>query len=408
MRTKIASLYLLFFLDLMGMAFVYVILPPLIINTNNMVPQGMSLDTRNLVLGFLLAAYPVATIFAAPVLGDISDRFGRRKILVLSSLVTTISVTCSGIAIMTNNLILLFITRFISGFFAGNTTVAQAAVAESVPVDARESYMARFTMTAGAAWTVGPFLAAILLSSFNFAAPFWALSILFFIVFILICKSVKNTQEIAKGQKLDIHKVLGKLISIFQIRFILVPFIIAVLNVIGWMMYGAFLGPYLIEKFQYSVHWEGYAYAFAALFWLIGGLIAVKVLKKISAIKLVRIPLFISGVSIFCYVFTVESYLIWPLLAISNIFEAICVASFLGTFSRLIPVSNHGKIFGVWSSSWALAGALGPILSGIFVRFYIDLPYVIASMLVLLPAVYYAIWYKKNKSELLATKKKNL
>ncbi|MCB1074380.1 MAG: MFS transporter [Simkania sp.] len=403
MKVKILSLYFIYFLDLMGLVFVYVVLSPLIVNSSSMLPESTSLSTRNVIVGLLFATYPLAQFFAAPILGDLSDRFGRRIILLLSSFGTALSLALSGISILTLNLPLLFISRFTSGLFAGNLTVAQATVSESVPSDRQEHYMSLFSAVGGMSWTLGPFIAAFLsdhrlLPFFNYATPFWFLTICMFLAFFLIYWKVSETRTGPTGKKLKLHKVASNLLSVFRIQSVTVPFIASLITIFAWMMYQGFLAPYLIEKFHFTEEWEGYAYAVSSLFWMFGGFLTAHFLRRTPATKLIMIPLVLSGVSVFCYLFTFHPYIIWPLLAIANLTQAMVTACFFGIFARFVPPESHGKIFGSWNAGFALASTLGPFLSGIFVRFQINLPYLLASLIMVATAFYYIVWFKRSKA----------
>ncbi|WP_420422428.1 MFS transporter [Simkania sp.] len=401
MKVKILSLYFLYFLDLMGLVFVYVVLSPLIVNSSTMLPESTSLAARNVIVGLLFATYPLAQFFAAPILGDLSDRFGRRIILLLSSFGTALSLALSGISILTLNLPLLFISRFTSGLFAGNLTVAQATVSETVSSDRQEHYMSLFSAVGGMSWTLGPFIAAFLsdrslVPFFDYATPFWFLTICMFLAFFLIYWKVSETRTGPSSKKLELHKVASNLLSVFRIQSITVPFIASLITIFAWMMYQGFLAPYLIEKFHFTEEWEGYAYAVSSLFWMFGGFLTAHLLKRTPATKLIMIPLVLSGISVFCYLFTFHSYIVWPLLAVANLTQAMVTACFFGIFARFVPPENHGKIFGSWNAGFALASTLGPFLSGIFVRFQINLPYLLASILMVATAFYYIAWFKKK------------
>lgn len=401
MKVKIFSLYFIYFLDLMGLVFVYVVLSPLIVKSSSMLPESASLATRNVIVGLLFATYPLAQFFAAPILGDLSDRFGRRIILLFSTFGTALSLALSGISILTFNLPLLFISRFTSGLFAGNLTVAQATVSETVSSDRQEHFMSLFSAVGGMSWTLGPFIAAFLSDRslfpiFDYATPFWFLTICMFIGFFLIYWKVSETRKGPRSKKLELHKVASNLLSVFRIQSITVPFIASLITIFAWMMYQGFLAPYLIEKFHFTEEWEGYAYAISSLFWMLGGFLTAYFLKRMPATKLIVIPLVLSGVSVFCYLFTYHSYLVWPLLAIANLTQAMVTACFFGIFARFVPAESHGKIFGSWNAGFALASTLGPFLSGIFVRFQINLPYLLASLIMILTALYYITWYNKK------------
>jgi len=80
------TLTLLFFTVLINMVGLGIIIPfvPIIFKLKNFFPAGYSAQNINIILGFLLAAYPLAQFFGAPLLGRISDNVGRKKILSLS------------------------------------------------------------------------------------------------------------------------------------------------------------------------------------------------------------------------------------------------------------------------------------------------------------------------------------
>ncbi len=120
-RTLILTLYAIYILDLMGLVFVYVVIPPLLLDPHaSMVSSTLSLSSRNILIGLLVATYPFAQFFAAPTLGDLSDRLGRRSILLLSTLGTALMFILSGLSIVLGSVTLLFISRFLAGIFAGN------------------------------------------------------------------------------------------------------------------------------------------------------------------------------------------------------------------------------------------------------------------------------------------------
>lgn len=397
-RTAIFTLYTIYTLDLMGLVFVFVVVPPLIISPDSMmVSSNLPLSSRNFLVGLLVATYPFAQFFAAPTLGDLSDRFGRRKILLISTLGTALMFCLSGISIMTHNLVLLFISRLLSGIFAGNLTVAQASMGEAIHEKKRGQYMAAFALVGGLAWTIGPFIAALLsnhhsLPWFNFSTPFWFLGIVFLIATLLLLSMPKSIPTESK-QKLDLRKVAVNLLEPFKIPNVTRPFMASIINMLGWMMYQGYLAPYLIEKFRFSENWEGYAYAASSFGWLIGGLAATWwVLKRFSPIKSATFPLLLSGIAVFCYLFASHSGVVWVLLSVANPMQAIATSCFFGMFTLLVPGNHQGKIFGAWNAGFALASALGPALSGWLVNINISLPFLISSVILIVTALYYWRW----------------
>ena len=115
MREK-PSLWLIFFisfLDLMGISIIIPILAPMFLGDNSFLPTDASFGTRTVILGFLLAIYPLAQFFSAPLLGAWSDKIGRKPVLVFAFTGTMCAHLCVALGIVFGNLPLLFFARLL-------------------------------------------------------------------------------------------------------------------------------------------------------------------------------------------------------------------------------------------------------------------------------------------------------
>ena len=83
-------------------------------------------------LGVLLCLYPLGQLIGSPILGSLSDRFGRRPILLVSLAVTTACYVLISLAITANNLALLGFASLVAGFAEANIVTAQSAIADLV------------------------------------------------------------------------------------------------------------------------------------------------------------------------------------------------------------------------------------------------------------------------------------
>ena len=90
-RTDIWTLFFVVLLDLIGIGIIIPILAPLLLgNATTLVSASVDTGTRIIILGFLTGVYPLAQFFGAPILGALSDRYGRKPVLLLSLLGTFI------------------------------------------------------------------------------------------------------------------------------------------------------------------------------------------------------------------------------------------------------------------------------------------------------------------------------
>ena len=127
--------------------------------------------------GLLVASYAAMQMISAPILGRISDRFGRRPVFLISILGTFIGFLILGFA---DSLWMLFVSRILSGLTAGNISVAQAYIADVTDEKNRARGMGMLGAAFGIGFILGPALGGTL-SVYGFAVPAFASAVLCFI-----------------------------------------------------------------------------------------------------------------------------------------------------------------------------------------------------------------------------------
>ena len=121
-------------------------------------------------IGLLFAVFSVAQLIAAPALGALSDRFGRRPVLIFSLIGTVISFAMLAVA---QSLTMLFVARVIDGLSGGNITTARAYIADVTEPDERAKAFGFLGAAFGMGFIVGPGLAG-LFAQISYTAPIWA------------------------------------------------------------------------------------------------------------------------------------------------------------------------------------------------------------------------------------------
>ncbi|MGM0574387.1 MAG: MFS transporter [Myxococcota bacterium] len=148
-RASYATIHLTVFLDLMGFG---IILPHLPYAAERFGASGVG-------VGALLTSYSVAQLLAAPVLGRVSDRFGRRPVLLLALTGSTLSLVLTGLA---GTLAILLAARALAGIFAGSISTAQAAIADVTEPEDRAKAMGLLGASIGLGFVMGPAIGAAL------------------------------------------------------------------------------------------------------------------------------------------------------------------------------------------------------------------------------------------------------
>lgn len=170
---KILPVFVIILIDLLGLTIIIPVLPL----------YAASFGINAFTIGLLGATYPIAQFIGAPILGRLSDRIGRKPILLFSQLGTLIGFLLLGTAV---SLPILFLSRLVDGLSGANISTAQAVITDSTTEKTRTQGLGLLGAAFGLGFILGPMIAftALALSGNDFHAPafvasgFSALSIL--------------------------------------------------------------------------------------------------------------------------------------------------------------------------------------------------------------------------------------
>lgn len=188
------------------------------------------------IISFLLASYFIAQFLAAPVLGRLSDRYGRLPVLILSQIGTVLSFIILGTA---QTLPVLFAGRILDGITGGNIIVAQAYVTDITPRETRAQGLGIIFAGFGLGYMVGPGIGGLIGALLNDQAPFYIAAVVSLVTVLLtwfaLDESLPAEERLRRAQqeqvRMDLHAVTGNrpLMLILLIAFC-AQFSIAVMN----------------------------------------------------------------------------------------------------------------------------------------------------------------------------------
>ncbi len=174
--------------------------PMILANDNGMLPPTSSAATRSIVLGLLLCLYPLGQFVGAPVLGALSDRVGRRPVLVASLAASTVWYGVIGAALVVRNLPLLMVASFLGGLGEANISIAQSAIADSVPAADRNRLFGYVYLSSSLAYVVGPLAGGQLAdrhlaSWFGYPTPFFAVDVLLALTLVAVVVALPESHR---------------------------------------------------------------------------------------------------------------------------------------------------------------------------------------------------------------------
>jgi DHA1 family tetracycline resistance protein-like MFS transporter len=198
-KPSLLIIYLTIFIDFIGVGLVIPIFAPLFLSpTSTLFDSSVNLEVRSFILGLSLAVFPFFQFFGAPILGALSDKFGRKNILFLSILGTFLGYVLMVWGILQKDLYLIVLSRIIDGFTGGNISVATSAISDiSDPKDKVKNFGILGALF-GVCFIIGPYLGGKLSdpsvsSMFNYSTPFLISAVLSFINLTLLALFFKET-----------------------------------------------------------------------------------------------------------------------------------------------------------------------------------------------------------------------
>jgi MFS transporter, DHA1 family, tetracycline resistance protein len=386
-KPSVGIIFLTVFIDLIGFGIIIPLLPL----------YGKAFQASGLELGLLGATFSIAQFIFGPLLGRLSDRIGRRPVLLLSTAGAAISYVIFGIGSGFEGqtaLLVLFISRAFAGICGANITVAQAYIADITPPADRSRKMGLIGMAFGLGFIFGPPVGALARKWFGITGPGWVAAVFcatnFLLAFAILPESRKPSSEhVARRPHLDqwLHTMTRPKVGLLIYVFFLATF--------AFTCFEYTLGLLICQKFNIDVKndpramtWQGYLFAYAGIIGaLVQGGLTGRLVKKMGEPKLIAVSLFLVALSLgflpYFYDWTSLAVFRWTsllvLLAVLSIGSNLTRPPVFGMISNLTSADEQGVTIGVAQSMGALARILGPIT--VLPLFYKmpPLPYVICG-----------------------------
>lgn len=394
------------FVDLVGVGLVYPMFSSMLYQPDSLLlPKETSEIVRGAYLGILLATMPLVQFFSAPLLGMLSDRYGRKKVIIPSLLVGCIGYLIAIFAALTNSLSFLILSRVGVGISAGTVAVINAAVADISDQENKSKNFGIINMATGLGFTMGPLLGGFLSGidlgfvqgytvGFLGAAFITSINLILVILFLEDSYVPKNLKECSLIQGLiNIRKAFWS----NHLQFVFASIFFAC---VGWSFYWEFVPVTWIIQYNFDALTIGNWYAYgAAVYALSCGILIRPIVSRFSTYNVLFYALVGFALSIALLLFHTDKDWLWIYIPI----QQYCMALFWPTAATLISNSvseeQQGEALGVLASVESLAFAISPLLAGPLLGLTTKMPLLVGSGTVFIAAWLLKISIKSSQVE---------
>lgn len=359
-KRGLTLVFAILLLDVIGIGIIMPVLPAYLEELS-----GVSVSEAAIEGGWLLFVYAAMQFLFAPLIGNLSDRFGRRPVLLASVLTFAIDNLICAIAW---SYPMLFIGRVLAGISGASFSTASAYIADVSNDENRAKNFGLIGIAFGVGFVIGPVLGG-LLGEFGPRVPFYAAAIVAFLNFLVALFLLPETLEKHNRRRFELKRS-NPLGALRQMRnypgigwIVLVFFLLA----LGHMMYPAvwsFVGSY-----RYG--WDEREIGFSlGMFGLCGAIVMATVLPRIipriGEWRTAVIGLACTSVAGFGYAFAWQGWMIYAVI-VATCLEALADAPLRSLAAAKVPPSAQGELQGAITSVFSITTIITPLIyTGIF------------------------------------------
>ncbi|MEZ4959386.1 MAG: MFS transporter [Saprospiraceae bacterium] len=405
--SPLIPIFITVFLDMLGIGIIIPVIPALFFAADSdfFAPE-VTREFRSVTYGLLLASYPFMQFFGAPLLGSLSDRFGRKPLLTVSLFGTMLGYLLFAYAIYSGRLWLLFVSRMLPGFTGGNIAIVYSAIADVSDEKSRPKNFGLVGMSFGLGFILGPTLGGILADEsvvpwFNAATPFLFTAGLTLLNILLVRTRFKETLQKSRHTPLNPFQGFRNVAGSFRSPRLRVIFSVVLLLSLGFAFFTQFFSVLLIEKFSYAEKDIGFLYAWIGV-WLVftQGFIVRRLSKVVAPATVLSFGILSLSIWIGAVLLPdkdVWFYFINPLIAMS---QGVISPNLTTVVSMQAGPERQGEVLGINQSMLSLGQIVPPLLAGYLNTISGSLPMAAGAFLVFCGWVVFVFIFKKQQARM--------
>lgn len=398
-----APLFLVIFIDGMGLGLVFPILNALMFNPDaHFVSATLGSQTRDLLYGLSIGIFMFCWFFGAAFLGDLSDQIGRKKSIMICLIGGFIGYALSAAAVILQSYSLLLLGRVIAGFTAGSQSIAQAAIVDISTPEHKARNIGLILFFCSLGFIAGPIIGGVLCQStlvswFNYAMPFYFAAAISLLNIVLLFFLSKETFFHQHKIILKFNHAIKIFVSAFTHEKIRELSIVFLAMELGWSGMYSFISMYLLKAHQFNELQIGFYMGALGIGFGIGNGLLTEFLTQRFSLKACVIGNSIVAVSgILITIFASTEWVVWPASLLISAPIAVAYSAILTLFSNQVSADEQGWIMGITGAIMAFAfGAMG-LLIGTLSNTSPGIPLLISAGFLVLTAILMKMIFKNG------------
>lgn len=359
-------------IDAMGFGLVYPMMSAIFSDPQaGILSPDTSVTLRNFYMGLGYGVYPFCMFFGSSLMGELSDGYGRRKIMLLCVAGLSVSYFLMAFGALQSSVWLLLFGRGLSGLMAGCQGIAQAAIADMSTPENKAYNMSIMSLAFSVGVIVGPVLGGVasdrtILPFFNYGTPFLLVGGLSLLCSIWMWTSYRDTVAPSGKARVDLMlplRIIYQAVMHKEIAFLSVVFF---LMQMGYGLYLQTIMLLLQSKFNYTSSQLGLFSGVIGVCFVLGLLFVVRLMLRVwSVIDIAKTGLLIAGVCQILSALFPQEIVLWGLATLVGCFDMVAYTTMYTAFSDAVSEERQGWALGVAGSVMAVAWVVTGLLTNL-------------------------------------------
>lgn len=355
---RLFSIILVVFIDLLGFSLILPLLPY----------YAETFKANQTVTGILIASYALMQLIGAPILGRLSDRFGRRPVLLVSVFGTFLGFLLLGFA---NALWMLFASRILDGITGGNLSVAQAYISDVTDEKSRSKGLGMVGAAFGLGFIIGPVTGG-LLSQWGYAVPAFAAAAISLINLILIYAWLPESLTEEKRSQMTEKRpavTLQALIVAFQRPFTGSILITRFFFGLAFAIFQTIFSLYALAKFNLSARDTGFVLTYVGvLSVIVQGFLVGRLTSRYREDLLITASVILMGISLLGWALAPSLLWLYIIMTPTALSGGLLNTLLSSTLTKAVAPQEIGGILGLSSAVESATRIIAPLLGGVLLQ----------------------------------------
>lgn len=385
-------------IDVMGIGLVFPVMPSLFSHDlSSIVPIDLSDSWRHFYYGLAMAAWPLGLLFGGPYLGDLSDKLGRKRVILICLSGVMATNFLAAITIHYKTLALFMVVRLCSGFFSGCFAIAQAMMIDISTNENKARYISMVTLAGSSGFLIGPLITSIsTLPAFtallDYTAPFYLAGLVSLINCFFAYRFLPDLPMIHKKEHVSLLKGLWVIYEVLTDKRIQKLMAAYILVFLGWGFYCMNLALLVQDVFDYSTSLTALLFALTAVSNILGITVFQPIILRLFSLK--QCCIIMSTALAILLLISANMHWVgmqWIIAIIAPGIQMIFYTAIMTLLSNAVGPEEQGKAMGGADAGFSFSFMLNSLAIGLLIDIHILLPLIVGALCIFLGALVFKI-----------------